>query len=113
MDRRSSVLVVADFGSKTEESVVLEDSLFGIRTATDRFVVLDAVADLVAGGLETVERKWHRNVASSVQQTEDFVGTGTFAKEWGSSAERSLAGSDAFHNLTLDSRVAHSLSGPC
>lgn len=75
----NSALPAVDVGSKVGEGMVgdFEHGLVGIPMTAGNFGDLIESVEIVQKNQGIAERREHRTVVSSVQQTEDFVGTGT------------------------------------
>ena len=88
MEWNSSVPAVVEVGSKAAKRSVadLERGLLGIPRAACSFGDSLESADYVETGRSIAGRRKSHTVASSVQRTEDCVGTGTSSIGWWSVA---------------------------
>lgn len=102
----SSVLAVADVGSKAVDGIAPEDNLFGSpMTAHSCDGSLEFVGSVKRDSGIVEQRKSHI-VASSVQQTEDLVGTGTLSTDCCPVGQGQLADMNAHHSSGTDSQAA-------
>lgn len=102
----SSVLAVADVGSKTVEGIAPEDNLLGspmIARSCDGSLEF---VDSVKRDPSIVEQRKSHIVASSVQQTEDLVGTGTLSTDCCPVEQGHLADMNAHHSSVTYSQAA-------
>ena len=106
---------VVDVGSKAGQRMVddPERGLLGILKAACRFDESLESADYVERHRGIAERRKNHTVASSVQQTEDCVGTGTLSMDWWSVASGKPVDMNGCHNSGIYSPGGHLPCAPC